>query len=245
MRRADFLLIAFLGLVGTATAPAVSVSQSAKCSFDGDCEVGYVCTENAVCEQAICTGLYAPVCAVDGKTYSNGCEARKAHVAVAYVEACSGFCGGIAGIECPSGKMCDEQAGLCGAIDVGGVCRTRPTGGCAEIYQPQCGCDDQTYGNECERLAAEISKKHDGPCVRVCTTNAECGTASLAVSLASQGLELQEFCDFKPDECGTRGVCRVRPDLCTAEYDPVVGCDGKTYSNACVANASGVSVTEP
>jgi hypothetical protein len=37
-------------------------------------------------------------------------------------------------------------------------------------------------------------------------------------------------------------VCARRPEACIQIFDPVCGCDGRTYGNACTASSAGVSV---
>ena len=55
-----------------------------------------------------------------------------------------------------------------------------------------------------------------------------------------------QFCAYAPaDICGAAdamGTCAPRPEVCTAQYAPVCGCDDRTYGNACEAAANGVSV---
>ena len=72
-------------------------------------------------------------------------------------------CGTIAGIQCDYGLWCDLRAGKCGAPDIDGKCIKVPTA-CTRIFKPVCGCDNKTYGNDCDRQAAKVQKSHNGKC---------------------------------------------------------------------------------
>ena len=54
-----------------------------------------------------------------------------------------------------------------------------------------------------------------------------------------------DFCRMEMSaQCGAAdqmGVCSPRPEMCMKVYQPVCGCDGRTYSNACEANGAGTS----
>ena len=141
-------------------------------------------------------------------------------------------CDGL-GIECQTNDVCDvnefclKDKGLC---DDFGKCMTIPEA-CPMVYDPVCGCDGKTYGNQCEAALAGINMQYEGECIvddNTCTNNKMCGDGS--------------FCSFQ--NCGDKtGTCATRPEVCIRVYDPVCGCDGKTYSNSCVAASAGASVS--
>ena len=73
------------------------------------------------------------------------------------------MCGGIAGLPCGTGEVCDLRDATCLIADLAGTCVIRPEA-CLAIYDPVCGCDAVTYSNECVRLAAGATLAHVGEC---------------------------------------------------------------------------------
>ncbi len=144
------------------------------------------------------------------------------------------LCGGIAGLKCPDGQACKYPVNKCNVADLSGICVAVPDG-CPKNHAPVCGCDDKTYGNECELLKAGVREKHKGACraypppAAACKTDADCKDDKL-------------FCQDKAGACKPPGKCVTKPEICPDIFKPVCGCDGTTYPNDCKRQSAGVSL---
>jgi len=231
----------------------ISCMSSDDCAAATFCKFGLdaVCgagDQTGTCEPipAACTQDFTPVCGCDGMNYANACAANAAGASVAS----RGECGPVvtpAGASadscsaqnssCGAGKYCHfTVAENCGLGGEAGTCELEPNSCTGEIV-PVCGCDRETYNNECLARAAGASVWSLGACPGL-------GDACSAVG---PSCGVGQFCSFSiADGCGNSpGVCEAIPEMCNQEFLPVCACNRTTYNNECLAHAAGVSVAGP
>jgi hypothetical protein len=123
---------------------------------------------------------------------------------------CGQICGGIAGIPCEEpDTFCKLPEGHC-CCDFFGVCTPIPQG-CPDVWDPVCGCDGTTYGNECEADAAGVSIDHRGPCGPVCCNPNDRPPSFEPVWCCQDGSWLPDDGDGMPD-------CPLGPACCGGPF---------------------------
>ena len=186
--------------------------KSAYCRFEPG-----TCAPPGVCvlRPLMCPDVIDPVCGCDRVTYQNECFAAQAGVSILHEGECEGV------PECTSDRDCDDSNQCTTDTCVEGRCEYKCN------VDERCIIDlDIPIEGKCKEEFGSCGCVPEG--VQSCASNADC--------LQNQ------YCQFQLGTCEPPGACIDKPSMCLPYNDPVCGCDGVTYINACYAAMAGVSI---
>ena len=202
------------------------------CDYSGTCAV----------RPQVCAMIYQPVCGCDGTTYSNDCERQLAGVSKDFDGACPTVDAGTGGSTRSGGAT-----GAGGATGTGGSTRTGGTTGtstgCAPDWTLCCGQCLSPFAGVC--LTPCPPAGGAGGTGGSTGAGGSTGTGKTCGGIAGVICPAGQFCDLQADSCNVAdatGTCVANAGLgCITIYQPVCGCDGKTYPSDCDRQVAGVS----
>ncbi len=206
----------------------------------GHCKTGLYCAgsscttgDKGMCQSppASCPDYEDLACGCDDKTYQNGCKLAAAGQNMKAKGKCGG--GSSGGGTIPKGGKCDVAKGGCkpdlyckGGCAGSGTCEPKPKT-CGSQFAQVCGCNGQSYANDCSAAFDGVNVKAKGPCALAPGT-----TCKPKISYCGA----KAFCKTKT--CAdAAGVCANVPkeNSCPKVLKYVCTCDNKTMKNECEA----------
>ena len=180
-------------------------SHTDTCADNVCAGVAYDCDDSDACTQDSCNGdggcVHDAIDCDDGKPgTTDSCD--PAQGCIHTVQGCAGD------DDCPGAQFCQFPTGTCGN-GVGGTCKNKPDL-CGMWFDPVCGCNGQTYGNDCGLLVGGMSKAHHGECgINECSQPEDCPTGKTCEAYVGDGWSSHVCEDFGDNPCKKTGCSGV------------------------------------